>query len=196
MKMDNKNTDTNLTGKLLLAMPGMGDPRFEKAVIFMCAYDHDGAMGLMINKTLSEIKFDHMLEELGIVSNIEVPVEHRSVPIMNGGSVETGRGFLLHSNDFAEPETVKVNSDFAVTGTLEALEKIANGNGPENVMFMLGYAGWTMGQLDQELQQNAWLVADPTPEILFSTAPENRWGKSLKNIGIEPGFLSAHGGSA
>lgn len=187
---------TYLAGKLLLAMPGMGDPRFEKAVIFMCHHDENGAMGLMVNKTLANINLDQMLEELGIVSEISSTLRPDEVPVMNGGPVETGRGFLLHSSDFSYPETVNIGDGYALTGTMDMLKKTVSGEGPNSVLFILGYAGWDSGQLDQELQQNAWLIADIPSGLMFDTPPEDKWEKALSHMGIEPGFLSMQAGSA
>ena len=181
----------SLQGKLLLA-----DPRFENAVILICVHDQNSAMGLVVNKTLADIKFSHMLEELGIVSNIQLDIDDKNIPIMSGGPVEAGRGFLLHSHEFNAPETIKIDEQFSVTGTVKAIEKIANGQGPNHVLLILGYAGWGSGQLDKELQQNAWLVAEPSFDVLFETTPQNKWAAAMHTIGINPSLLSTHAGNA
>jgi len=115
---------------------------------------------------------------------------------MRGGPVEGARGFLLHSSDFNKPDTVKVDDQIYVTGTLDALKDVAQGAGPERRMFILGYAGWTAGQLDQELQQNAWLIVDADPDLVFDDSADDKWERAVKKLGINPSMLSAAGGSA
>ena len=190
------NDESYLAGKLLLAMPGMGDSRFYKSVIYVCAHDEEGAMGLVINHPLESVAFDELLEELKITADIEVDLNALEVPVMRGGPVEGARGFLLHSSDFSKPDTVKVDDRIYVTGTLDALKDVAQGAGPARRIFILGYAGWTAGQLDQELQQNAWLVVDADPDLVFSEGAEDKWERAVRKLGIEPSMLSAAGGSA
>lgn len=185
-----------LAGKLLLAMPGMGDTRFYKSVIYICAHDADGAMGLVINHLLEDVAFHELLEELKIINDIEVDLDALKVLVLRGGPVEGARGFLLHSSDFKKPDTVKVDDKIYVTGTLDALKDVAQGAGPERRLFILGYAGWTAGQLDQELQQNAWLVVDADPDLVFDGGAEEKWDCAVKTLGIDPSMLSASGGSA
>lgn len=185
-----------LAGKLLLAMPGMGDTRFYKSVIYVCAHDEEGAMGLVINHPLESVAFDELLAELKITADIEVDLKALNVPVMRGGPVEGARGFLLHSSDFKNPDTVKVDDQIFVTGTLDALKDVARGAGPERRLFVLGYAGWTAGQLDQELQQNAWLIVDADPDLVFGGEAVDKWERAVKKLGIEPSMLSASGGSA
>lgn len=188
--------DHYLVGKLLIAMPNMGDPRFHKAVIFMCAHDKNGAMGLVINHTLPGLEFENLLEQLGITSDIEIKLDALSLPVMSGGPVEAARGFLLHSNDFEQNDTVKIDDAYYVTGTIDALKAVAEGDGPDQALFILGYAGWSSGQLDQEIQQNAWLVVDPDPDIIFKTVPDEKWTMAAKKLGIDPAMLSGDAGRA
>ena len=188
--------ESYLAGKLLLAMPGMGDTRFYKSVIYICAHDDEGAMGLVINHPLESVAFDELLAELKITADIEVDLKALEVPVLRGGPVEGARGFLLHSSDFKNPDTVKVDDQIFVTGTLDALKDVARGAGPERRLFVLGYAGWTAGQLDQELQQNAWLIVDADPDLVFDGEAEDKWERAVKKLGIEPSMLSASGGSA
>ncbi|MCB9990014.1 MAG: YqgE/AlgH family protein [Rhodospirillales bacterium] len=193
MSPSEKNT-SYLTGRLLLAMPAMGDPRFHKAVIYMCAHDANGAMGLVINHTLPGVDLGQLLEQLNIhPEEIKGDV---SKPVMSGGPVETARGFVLHSNDFAQDDTIKIDEAFSVTGTIDALRAIASGTGPEKMLFILGYAGWGAGQLDQELQDNAWLVTDPDPDLIFGASAEEKWVKAVQTLGIDPGMLSGEAGNA
>jgi len=188
--------ESYLAGKLLLAMPGMGDTRFYKSVIYVCAHDDEGAMGLVINHPLESVAFDELLAELKITNDIELDLKALEVPVLRGGPVEGARGFLLHSSDFENPDTVKVDDQIFVTGTLDALKDVARGAGPKRRLFVLGYAGWTAGQLDQELQQNAWLIVDADPDLVFGGEAEDKWERAVKKLGIEPAMLSASGGSA
>ena len=183
-----------LAGKLLLAMPMMGDPRFHRAVIFLCAHDEKGAMGLVVNHTLSGVDFSQLLDQLKIISNIQVDLKNLSIPIMSGGPVEGSRGFLLHSSEFRQADTITINPSFSVTGTLDALKAIAKGEGPAHMLFILGYAGWGAGQLEKELQDNSWLVVDPDPDIIFATSPEKKWDVAIQKLGVNPAMLSGVAG--
>ncbi len=194
--MASDKEDNYLTGKLLLAMPSIGDPRFNKAVIFLCAHDERGAMGLVINNTLPDLEFTAMLEQLGIISDIKVDLEELALPIMGGGPVEAARGFLLHSNEFSQNDTIKIDDKYGVTGTIDALKKVASGDGPDDMLFILGYAGWEAGQLCAEIQDNAWLVVDADPELIFNTDPKQKWTLAVKQLGIDPSMLSATSGRA
>lgn len=191
-----KNPEHSLAGKLLLAMPGLGDPRFYRAVIFMCAHDEKGAMGLVINHTLPGIEFRSLLEQLKISSDIKVDLAGLDVPVMCGGPVEAARGFILHSSDFNQKDTVAVGDFYGITGTIEALKIIAGGGGPDNLLFLLGYAGWGPGQLDQEIQDNSWLVAEPDPAIIFHAEPDEKWTMAVQKLGFDPGMLSSEAGRA
>lgn len=194
--MSEHNSDHSLTGKLLLAMPGLGDPRFFRAVIFMCAHDSKGAMGLVINHVQPGTEFKSLLDQLNIPSAIHVDVARLALPVMTGGPVEGSRGFILHSSDFKQKDTVPVGEAYSITGTIEALKDIARGQGPDNLLFILGYAGWGPGQLDREIQENSWLVADPDPSIIFHTAPEEKWQMAVQKLGVDPGMLSSQAGRA
>lgn len=185
-----------LTGKLLLAMPSMSDPRFERAVIFICGHDENGAMGLMVNHTLVGIKIEQLLDQLGLTSDINVDLEALNMPVMNGGPVDTGRGFLLHGSDFNQEDTIRIDDDFGVTGTIEALKDIAAGKTPEQMLFILGYAGWDAGQLENEISQNAWLVVDPDPGLIFSAEADDKWQQAVQKLGFDPAMLSNAGGRA
>lgn len=180
-----------LKGKLLLAMPDMGDPRFSRSVIFICAHDKNGAMGLVVNQTITGIDGQELLEQFDII-----PDQGFDIPIYHGGPVETSRGFILHSNDYLQSDTVPVVEGFSVTGTIDALRAAAKGEGPKHLLFALGYSGWTAGQLDNELQQNAWLVVDADPELIFTTPKDHLWAEALKRTGIDPAMLSPSGGRA
>ncbi len=195
MKIE-KDEAAYLAGKLLLAMPAMGDPRFHKSVIYLCAHDAQGAMGLVINQLLPDVEFSELLEQLKVVSDITIDRSALSTPVMHGGPVEGARGFLLHSDDFIKPDTIKVDGGISVTGTIDALKDLALGQGPKERLFILGYAGWSAGQLDQELQQNAWLIVDADPELVFHNDVNAKWDLAMKKLGIDPAMLSAIGGRA
>ncbi len=188
--------EINLVGKLLLAMPAIGDTRFHKSVILICAHDENGAMGLVVNNVLPDIQFHNLLEQLGLSSDIEVDLDRLSMPVMNGGPVEEARGFLLHSAEFAHKDTVKIDDLHSVTGTVEALKKLAMGDGPEQALFVLGYAGWTAGQLETELSQNAWLITESVPDIVFHKHNEEKWNLAVAKMGFDPSMLSSQSGRA
>lgn len=194
--MTNGNDSHSLAGKILLAMPGMGDPRFYRAVIFLCAHDENGAMGLVVNHTLADIDFPELLQQLKISSDIKIDFSKLSIPVMSGGPVDGSRGFLLHSSEFRQSDTIVIDESYSVTGTIDALKEIAVGKGPQKLLFILGYAGWGAGQLDRELQENAWLVSDPDPEIIFADNPDEKWARAVQKMGIDPVMLSATSGRA
>lgn len=187
-----------LTGRLLLAMPGMGDPRFHRAVIFMCAHDENGAMGLIVNNLVPGIDLKQLFQQLniGIAAPPKDSGRRTNGPVMHGGPVETARGFILHSPDFTQTDTIRINESFSVTGTIDALKAVAGGKGPERMLFVLGYAGWEAGQLDQEIQDNAWLVADADPDLIFGGIPDQKWDRAVKKIGVDPAMLSGEAGHA
>lgn len=185
-----------MTGKLLLAMPSIGDQRFDRAVIFVCAHDEEGAMGLVINDTMQGIDFSELVGQLKFESEIKGKFEDMDMPVMSGGPVETARGFLLHSSDFTRDDTMKVDGTYGVTGTVDALKDVARGDGPKDLLFILGYSGWDAGQLDAELQQNAWLVVEPDPELIFEGDPQEKWKRAINKLGIDPAMLSSAAGRA
>ncbi|MAE90038.1 MULTISPECIES: YqgE/AlgH family protein [Salipiger] len=191
--MDSASEPTDLTGKILIAMPGMGDPRFEHSVIYLCAHSEEGAMGLIVNKPSADVSMAALLEQLSITPSPGLGPRQ----VHFGGPVEMGRGFVLHSPDYMSGlTTLQVNDGFSMTGTLDVLETIARGDGPANWMAMLGYAGWGPGQLEEELAANGWLVCDATPELVFETADASKWEAALNSMGVSAHLLSAEGGRA
>lgn len=191
--MGTTNIPNSLLGKLLLATPQMGDSRFERAVIFICAHDENGAMGLILNQKMPNFGFTNLLEQLGIEANQDQAIK---IPVMLGGPVETARGFLLHGTDYKLKDTIAINDNFSVTATLDCLKSVAEGEGPKNSIFMLGYAGWDSGQLEDELKENTWLVADADNTLIFDTQTPQLWEKAVQTLGIEPAFLTIHAGNA
>ena len=184
-----------LTSKLLLAMPGMADPRFERAVIAMCVHDENGAVGVGIGHKRAGITFRGLLRQLDID-----PGEAPDRAVHHGGPVEPGRGFVLHSLDWKTEDTVQVNGDkgqlFAMTGTIDVLKSIAAGKGPSRWIIALGYAGWGEGQLDEEMTRHGWFAAHGDPEILFETPTDERWAAAFKAEGIDPRLLASETGAA
>ncbi len=185
------NTDS-LRGKLLIAMPAMGDPRFHKGVVLMLEHNAEGAMGVLVNKPLEAVKFLDLLDQLEIPASAPQLEEYR---VYFGGPVEIGRGFVLHSTDVMLGHSTLMGG-IGVTNSLEMLGRIAEGKGPQETLFALGYAGWTAGQLEEELKQNAWLHAPLDPDLLFSISYDRRWDAAMALAGIDPDHLSAIAGRA
>lgn len=183
----------NLSGKLLIAMPGMGDPRFERSVVFLCAHSAEGAMGLIVNKPAPDVSFRGLLEQLGI----EAQPGTAEIRVHFGGPVEHGRGFVLHSGDYrSNSSTLRVDDRFGMTATLDILEDIARGAGPAASILALGYSGWGPGQLESEILRNGWLTSEATPELVFSSQNAQKWERALRGLGIDPLTLSASAGRA
>lgn len=191
--MSTPTDSMNLNGRLLIAMPSMGDARFERSVIFICSHSDKGAMGLIVNKPAEDLKFKDLLKQL----EIEAPATARSIRIHVGGPVEFGRGFVLHSADYGEGDsTMHVDSRFAMTATIDILEDIALGDGPDQALLAMGYAGWGPGQLEQEIVSNGWLIGDATEGLVFGRNDAGKWQGALNVMGINPLLLSAEGGRA
>lgn len=185
--------DIDLNGKLLIAMPDMGDPRFAYSVVFVCAYSEDGSMGLIINKPTVDLRLNDMLEQLSINQGDDA----RDLPVHFGGPVEHGRGFVLHDQSYhSSISTLDVNADFSMTATLDILEDMAEGRGPQNVILALGYAGWGPGQLESEIAQNGWLTCEADHKLVFDTADAEKWEAALKRLGVSALTLSADAGHA
>jgi putative transcriptional regulator len=182
-----------LEGKLLIALPGMSDPRFEKTVIFMCAHSQTGAMGLIINRPVTGLGFHELMKKLGLRLTANTP----DFPVLYGGPVETGRGFVLHSADFESTEsTMPVSQDISLTATLDILRAMAEGRGPQKAIFALGYAGWGAGQIENEIRLNGWVHCDADNAILFDAEVDEKWSAALKKLGIDMSGLSVHAGRA
>lgn len=182
-----------LAGKLLIAMPGMADPRFSNSVVYMCAHTADGAMGLVVNKPAQDLSFAQLIKQLGIPGG-----EHsRDIRVHFGGPVDNVRGFVLHSRDYeGEGSTLNVDDQFAMTATVDILQALAGGDGPEKSLLALGYAGWGPGQLEREITENGWLTCAATPDLVFGTPDASKWRGALRTLGIDPLTLSATAGRA
>jgi len=180
------------TGHLLVAMPQMEDSRFERSVIYMCAHNSDGAMGLVVNRLFDAITFPDLLEQL----NIETTPKTEQIHVHFGGPVESGRGFVLHSDDYVRDGTLKVRSGFALTATVDILKAIAAGEGPRRSLLALGYSGWGPGQLEQEIAANGWLVVPADPSIVFENDLDDKWQSALATTGATLSSLSGVAGRA
>lgn len=191
--MNTKIKSGHLDGKMLIAMPGMGDPRFDRSVVYMCAHSDAGAMGLIINKPATDLKFEDLLEQLDLPAGDKT----REIRVHIGGPVENGRGFVLHSPDYdSNDSTLQVDDAFGMTATLDILEDISNGEGPSQAILALGYAGWGPGQLEHEIKINGWLTCDASHDLVFSDSDGDKWKAALASLGISPSALSATGGTA
>ncbi|MEO0030684.1 MAG: hypothetical protein RIS94_442 [Pseudomonadota bacterium] len=180
-----------LSGRLLLAMPGMGDPRFDHAVIAMCVHDEHGALGIGVGAVRDGITFHGLLEDVGIDPGVAP-----DVPVLSGGPVEPSRGFVLHSTDWGGSGTVEVSPLCGLSASMDVLRAIAEGKGPSKWLVALGYAGWGAGQLEGEMRQHGWFAAEGRREILFDTATPARWAATWRAEGIDPSHLVAQTGSA
>ena len=193
--MPDLETPLELTGKLLIAMPGMGDTGFDHSVIYVCAYSDDGAMGLIINKPAEDVSMIDLVEQLEISTESEDSL--KNTPVCFGGPVEQGRGFVLHSPEYnSRIQTLAVDGSFSMTATLDVLEDIASGEGPAQSLLMLGYSGWAPGQIEDEIKANGWLVADADEALLFGDDLDGKWTQALAKIGVDASFLSGQSGRA
>ncbi len=192
MTLDNGETDGYLTGQLLIAMPSMRDARFARTVIFMCAHNQNGAMGLVINRLVGAITFPDLLDQLGIQKTEDA----EEIRVHFGGPVESGRGFVLHSSDYNQDSTLEVDSKIALTATIDILRDIATGSGPRQRLMALGYAGWGPGQLDLEIQDNGWLHVEADDELIFGGDLGNKWERAIGKLGVSVSMLSDEAGHA
>ncbi len=181
-----------LDGHMLVAMPQMSDPRFARSVIYLCAHSSEGAMGLVVNKLIDSITFPDLLRQL----NIDEASSTDQIRIHFGGPVESGRGFVLHSDDYVQESTHVVNEDIALTSHIDVLRAIANDEGPRRSLLALGYAGWAPGQLDAEIQANGWLHVDPDDDLIFGGDLDKKWEQAINKLGIDLSVFSGVAGRA
>jgi len=184
--------DVYLPGQLLIAMPSMTDPRFEKSVIYICAHNADGAMGLVINRAIDSLTFPELLEQL----EIDPGSGGDQIRVLFGGPVEQARGFVLHSPDYLQDASLVVDDNVVLTATIDILRAIADGTGPNNCLLALGYAGWGAGQLDSEIKSNGWLSVDADEDLVFGCDLDEKWERAMTKIGIDPRMLSDSAGHA
>jgi putative transcriptional regulator len=188
-----------LDGQLLIAMPGMSDQRFDRSVIYMCAHSEQGAMGIMINKTTPMMSFGELLSQLDLAEDdaMSPPDDMMRMPVLFGGPVEQGRGFVLHTSDyFTADSSLPVTQTIALTATVDILRAMAKGNGPQRAVLALGYAGWAPGQLENEIQRNGWLTCPADEELLFGLDFDARYSAALRKLKIDPAMLSSDSGHA
>src|SRR5258707_4707800 len=192
--------DGYVDGKLLIAMPVMGDPRYERTVIYMCAHSPEGAMGIIVNRPAGSIDFPGLLVQLDIIQKadqIKLPENAESMKVLKGGPVDTGRGFVLHSSDFfIKDATLRIDDGICLTATVDILNAIAKGTCPKHAILALRYAGCGAGQLETEIQDNGWLHCDADPDLVFGDDVEKKYLRALRKIGIDPGMLSNEAGHA
>lgn len=195
---DNSQSETpsdypSYRGQYLIATPAMGDPRFQKTVIFLCAHDASGAMGLIVNRSKMDLVISDLLDHVGVEGDVKVA----DTPVLEGGPVDIDRGFVLHSSDwFRDDQTMKISDDLGLSTTKDALEALVGENAPDKAMLAIGYAGWGPGQLETEIADNVWLVAGGDDAIVFDTDMDAKWSLALSRIGVSPEQLSAIGGRA
>jgi putative transcriptional regulator len=189
-----------LDGQLLVAMPGMPDERFARSVIYLCAHSEEGAMGIVINRPASKVNFPDLLVQLDVIEEdeaIRLPGRAGEMQVLKGGPVETGRGFVLHSNDFfIDDSTLAIDQGVSLTATVDILRAIATGAGPDRAVLALGYAGWQAGQLENEMQHNGWLNMPADVSLIFDTALDSKYERAIRHFGIDLARLSPQAGHA
>lgn len=187
-----------LDGQFLIAMPSMFDANFARTVIFVCAHSEDGAMGFVLNRP-QRLTFPDVLLHLELLDPDEVirlPSAAREFQIQAGGPVETGRGFVLHSDDYLSDSSIPVSDDICLTATLDIVKAISRGEGPLKATMLLGYAGWGPGQLENEISSNGWLTCPAREELIFSRELDEKYDRALALMGISPAMLSSDAGHA
>lgn len=187
-----------LNDHFLLAMPGMADERFARTVVYICAHSEEGAMGFIINR-LQEMAFPDLLVQLGVVKEedaIRLPDQARHFIVRNGGPVDRGRGFVLHSHDYMVDSTMPVSEEVCLTATVDILRAISGGSGPRQALMALGYSGWGAGQLEEEINGNGWLTCPASQSLLFDSDISSKYDRVLSEMGINPAFLSSTSGHA
>ncbi len=184
--------ETSLTGQLLIAMPAMDDPNFAHSVILLCAHTDEGAMGIVLNQPLAKPSFDALLAQL----DVQPVPPARQIQLCQGGPVDHGRGFVLHTSDWVSDASLRVDDRLALTASLDVLQEIAQGGGPKEGLLALGYSSWGPGQLDREMQQNVWLSAPAKLDLLFDPDHETKWRRAMAILRVDPLLLSSVAGRA
>lgn len=184
----------NLANHFLIAMPSMLDPVFGGAVVYLCEHNAQGALGVIVNK-VTDMNMDTLFERIDLEIDI-VPQAGGDRPVMFGGPVQVERGFVLHSPLGAYSSTMQVSDEIALTTSKDILEAAAAGKGPERILVSLGCAGWSAGQLEDEIVRNGWLTVPARPEIVFDMPVEQRFAAAMKLLGIDPAMLAGVAGHA
>lgn len=194
----NKGETGLLEGHFLIAMPGLEGGVFERSVVYICAHSSAGAMGFIINRP-QQITFTDVLLHLNMLSQtdaIMLPDQTRQFPVLCGGPVEAGRGFVLHSDDYSGDSSIPVSEDISLTSTLDIVRAISSGHGPKKATLLLGYAGWGPGQLENEISSNGWLNCPASEDLIFDRSLNNKYERALGLMGVDPRMLSAEAGHA
>ncbi len=183
-----------LSGRLLIAMPGIDDPRFERAVVFLCAHDEEHAIGLAVNRPVEGLTLESLFERIGV----EPPLRRLAdEAVLMGGPVERERGFVLHTDDYLlDDVSVPVRTGLALTTTKEVLQAMGGDAAPRRAILALGYAGWGPGQLEREVRENVWLVCDPDEALIYDDDHDHKWSRALGKLGVTAAMLSESGGRA
>lgn len=187
-----ENKLTTFQNQLLIATPALKDPRFDRALVFICGHDKKGAMGIVVNKWVSGLLLSDMLGQM----NIPHEDPGYNPPVHFGGPVEIGRGFVVHTTDYLHESSTKVSADIALTATVDVLHVIGSKKRPEKSLLALGYSGWGSGQLEGEIQHNSWLQIQAEQDLVFSENVDGSWQKAIKKLGFDPGMLSEEAGHA
>jgi len=182
----------NLTGQFLVSMPSLQDERFFKTVIYMCSHSSEGSMGIIINKKIDYDLYPDLLEQLGV----NEPVNNKKLFIRYGGPMQSGRGFVLHSDELLSNESLNIDKGIALTSTSNFFENLVKGKGPKNSILALGYSGWGPGQLENEIIQNSWMNLSIDTNFIFDESISKKWDEAYKLLGVNPTFLSPFSGNA
>lgn len=181
-----------LAGQFLIAMPGIGDPRFERALILVCAHDAEHAMGLTVNRPVDGLTVPALLKNLGVEAEADLAPDL----VLLGGPVEDERGFVLHTDDYSADHSLRIGAGLRLTATRDALEAMAGPHPPRHALLALGYAGWGAAQLEQEIRQNVWLTCPADEALIFDSDHDHKWGRALETLGVDPRRLSSLAGQA
>ena len=193
-----QTSDGYLDGQFLVAMPGMKDDRFSRTVIYVCAHNDEGAMGLIINQ-VQDLRFPDLLVQLGVLDEretIKMPASARDIIVRHGGPVDRSRGFVLHSGDYVVESSMQVDNEVCLTATVDILRAISTGRGPNRALMALGYAGWGAGQLEAEIAENGWLTCPAQPDMLFDGDIDTKYERILAHIGVNLVHFSETAGHA
>ncbi len=195
--MQDKQNTGFLDGQFLIAMPSMLDPSFARTVIYLCAHTNEGAMGFVLNRQ-RDVSFPEILSHLAIDEQQtgDLPLGQHDFPILDGGPVDGGRGFVIHSDDYAGGDTMPLSEDVSLTATQDIIRAIARGKGPRRSAMFLGYSGWRKGQLEDEIAQNAWLTCPADGSLIFDPDLDGKYERAMGLMGICTQHLSAEAGHA
>lgn len=182
-----------LTNQFLIAMPNLADPNFSETLTLVCEHNDNGALGFVINRPAG-IPLSDLLEQQGLTFSPAPGIT--DAPLYQGGPVDTDRGFILHSPEKEWATTMKVSDAFAITSSRDIIESALAGEGPKDIMYLLGYAGWAAGQLEEEIADNTWLTTEASADIVFHTPVEQRWRKAAGQLGIDLSLLNPGAGHA